>query len=45
MQQHLLQNCITETMLPVLLKDYLINLDVTVIGDILAIIHHAKSLS
>ena len=31
-------------MLPVLLKDYLINLGVTIIRDILAIIQHAKSL-
>lgn len=38
-------NCITETTLPVLLKDYLIDLGVTIIGDILAIIRHVKSLS
>ena len=38
-------NCITKTMLPVLSKDYLIDLGVTIIGDILAIIQCAKSLS
>ena len=38
-------NCITETTLPVLLEDYLIDLGVTIIGDILAIIRHVKSLS
>ena len=38
-------NCITETTLPVLLKDYLIDLGVTIIRDILAIIGRVKSLS
>ena len=38
-------NRITEATLSVLSKDYLTNLFVTVIGDILAIIQHAKSLS
>ena len=37
-------NYSTETTIPVLSKDYLINLGVTIIGDILAIIQHAKSL-
>ena len=38
-------NHITGTILPVLSKDYLIDLGVTIIGYILAIIQHAKSLS
>ena len=32
-------------MLPILLKDHLIDLGVIIIGDILAFIRHAKSLS
>ena len=38
-------NHINKTTIPVLSKDYLIDLGVTIIGDILAIIQHAKSLS
>ena len=38
-------NHITKTTLPVLSKDYLINLGVTIIGHILATIQQAKSLS
>ena len=38
-------NHIAETTIPVLSKDYLIYLSVTIIGDILAVIQHAKSLS
>ena len=38
-------NHITKTTLPVLSKDYLINLGVTIIGHILAIIQQATSLS
>ena len=38
-------NRIMETMLPTLSKDYLIDLGVTIIGDILAIIQYAKSFS
>ena len=38
-------NHITETMLPILSKDYLTDLGVTIIGDILAIIQHAKNFS
>ena len=38
-------NHINKTTVPVLSKDYLTDLGVTIIGDILAIIQHAKSLS
>ena len=37
-------NHITEAMLPVLLKDYLISFGVTIIGNILPIIQHTKGL-
>ena len=44
MQQCLLPT-ISITTIPVLSKDYLTDLGVTITGDILAIIQHAKSLS
>ena len=37
------ENCQTEADLPDLMKDYLQDLGINVIGDILAVIHHAKT--